>query len=119
MDRDADAGRGGTVKAHLFYHRGKLAWSGYNASGDPRHRPYAFVVDVGRDFILTSDERAALYLIGPGPVQFTMFTPDSVALAGRVGAFGFKLVTGAEGAAIAADRARLAESRCRRKRVPA
>ena len=41
------------VIAHLVIRNNRLAWSGYNASGDPAHT-HALVVDVGRDFLITS-----------------------------------------------------------------
>jgi hypothetical protein len=75
--------------AHLFIDRGRLAFSGYNASGDPRHQPYALVVDVGRGFQLVDD--GDLYLSGPGRGQFEVFSPDAFAIAARLGYFGFKV----------------------------
>ncbi len=55
------------VIAHLVIRNNCLAWSGYNASGDPVHH-HALVVDVGRDFLITSEGK--LYLNSPGPLQF-------------------------------------------------
>jgi hypothetical protein len=49
--------------AHLILRDGRWTWSGYNASGDPAHRPYALVADIGRDFLITGEGK--LYLIGP------------------------------------------------------
>jgi hypothetical protein len=68
------------VIAHLIIRNDRFTWSGYNAGGDPAHRPYALVVEIGREFIITSEEN--LYLIGPGPMQFEEFSPDGLALAG-------------------------------------
>ena len=56
----------------------EFAWSGYNAAGDPAHRQ-ALVVDVGRDFLITSEGN--LYLTGPGRMQFAEFSPAEFALA--------------------------------------
>lgn len=75
--------------AHLFYHNGCLAWSGYGASGDPTHT-HALVVDTGREFIITSD--GTLYLISPGPLQFTEYSPDDFAVAARLGRLGFRVL---------------------------
>jgi hypothetical protein len=78
--------------AHLFMNKGRLEWSGHNASGDFRHTPYAFVIDVGRDCMLTSDKAPALTLIGPGPARFETFSPEALAVAARSGMFGFRIV---------------------------
>jgi hypothetical protein len=48
---------------HRFIHNGRLTWSGYGACGDPAHT-LALVVDIGRDFHITSEGQ--LYLTGPG-----------------------------------------------------
>ena len=94
--------------AHLLLHDGRWTWSGYGASGDPAH-VHALVVDVGRDFLITEEGR--LYLIGPGPLQFTEWTPEAVVLAARGGMFGFRVVIEDEAGA----RRRDAEERRRRK----
>jgi hypothetical protein len=66
---------------------GRFAWSGHNASGDPGH-VHALGLDVGRDFLITSDQR--LYLTGPGPQRFKEFAPDGFVLAARSGMLGFR-----------------------------
>jgi hypothetical protein len=103
--------------AHLFIHRGRLAWSGYQASGDTKHAPYSLVVDIGRAFLLTSEDVSKLYLIGPGTQHFETFTPDSLALAARRGMFGFRIVAENEPASRKADKARAASSKDRRRRI--
>jgi hypothetical protein len=90
--------------AHLYVHKGRLAWSGAWASGDPGHAPYAFVVDVGRDFQLTGDGRR-IYLNGPGPIHHAELTPEAFIVAAKAGMFGFKILSQAEGRAMARDRA--------------
>jgi len=77
------------VIAHITIRDGRFAWSGYGASGDPAHL-HALVVDVGRDFLITGEGR--LYLTGPGPMQFTEWSPEAVVLAARGGMFGFRVV---------------------------
>jgi hypothetical protein len=94
--------------AHLFIHNGRLTWSGYGASGDPAHT-HALVVDVGRDFIITSD--GLLYLIGPGPFQFEEFSADGFAVAARLGRLGFRVLRENESASWRRDR----RDRARRK----
>ncbi len=88
--------RGGGMIAHLLIHKGRLAWSGYNASGDPKHMPDALVGDVGRDFIITGD--GGLQLTGPGPMRYQEFTPAGFSLAARRGWFGFRVLSDAEDA---------------------
>lgn len=90
--------------AHLMLDKGRYAWSGHNASGDPVHRPYALVVDVGRDFILTDEGN--LYPTGPGSARFKEFSPDGFVLAARSGWFGFRVVAAEEPAAREADQER-------------
>jgi hypothetical protein len=75
--------------AHLFLHNGRLTWSGYGASGDPSHT-HAMNIDVGRDFLITSD--GDLYLTGPGPFQFAEFSADGLAVAARLGRLGFRVL---------------------------
>lgn len=87
--------------AHITVLKGRLAWSGYGASGDPSH-VHALVVDVGRDFLITGDGK--LHIHGPGPHQFEEFTPTGVAIAARRGMFGFAVVADGEAAARAWDR---------------
>ena len=94
--------------AHLTHRDGRFAWSGYGASGDPAHRPYALIVDVGRDFHITEEGR--LYLTGPGPKRFTEWSPEAVVLSARGGMFGFRVVAEDE----AGSRWRDAEERRRR-----
>jgi hypothetical protein len=89
------------VIAHLTIRNGRFAWSGYNASGDPTHRQ-ALVVDVGRDFLITSDGK--LYLTSPGPRQFAEFSPSEFALAAKGGMFGFTLLHEDEAASWRRDR---------------
>ena len=52
--------------AHLIIRDNQFAWSGHNAGGDPAHR-HALIVDVGRDFLITSEGN--LDLTGPGRMQ--------------------------------------------------
>jgi hypothetical protein len=89
------------VLAHLIIRNGRLAWSGYNASGDPAHCP-ALVVDAGRDFLITSDGK--LYLTSPGPMQFAEFSPSEFVLAAKGGMFGFTVLGGDEAASWRRDR---------------
>jgi alkanesulfonate monooxygenase SsuD/methylene tetrahydromethanopterin reductase-like flavin-dependent oxidoreductase (luciferase family) len=77
------------VIAHLVIRNNCLTWSGYNASGDPAHT-LALVVDVGRDFLITSDGK--LYLNSPGPLQFAEFSPGGFAVAARSGMLGFTVL---------------------------
>jgi hypothetical protein len=77
------------VIAHITIRDGRFAWSGYGASGDPAHL-HALVVEVGRDFLITGEGR--LYITGPGPMQFTEWSPEAVVLAARGGMFGFRVV---------------------------
>jgi hypothetical protein len=79
------------VIAHLTIQKGRFTWSGHNASGDPAHRPYAMIVDVGRDFTITSEGN--LYLTGAGPLRFTELSVTGFVLAARCGWFGLKIVT--------------------------
>jgi hypothetical protein len=83
------------VIAHLVIRNNRLVWSGYNASGDPAHT-HALVVDVGRDFLITSDGR--LYLSSPGPLQFAEFSPTGFAVAARSGMLGFTVLKDDEAA---------------------
>lgn len=94
--------------AHLILRDGRWTWSGYNASGDPAHRPYGLVIDISRDFHITGEGR--LYLTGPGRLQFAEFAPEAVVLAARGGMFGFRLLHDDE----AGSRRRDAEERRRR-----
>lgn len=87
--------------AHLTIRHDRLAWSGYNASGDPSH-VHAMVVDIGRDFLVTGDGK--LYIHDPGPHQFEEFSPTGVAIAARNGMFGFSVVKDDEAAARTWDR---------------
>lgn len=89
------------MRAHLFVHKGQLAWSGYNGLGDPSHA-YAFVIDVGRDFQITSEGN--LYLTGPGPGQFEEFSPAGTVIAARGRMFGFRLIQATEVASRFADK---------------
>jgi hypothetical protein len=89
------------VIAHLIIRNGRFAWSGYNASGDPAHRQ-ALLVDVGRDFLITSEGK--LYLTSPGPMQYAEFSPSEFALAAKGGMFGFTLLGGGEAASWRRDR---------------
>jgi hypothetical protein len=89
------------VIAHLFIRNGRFAWSGYNASGDPAHC-HALVVDVGRDFLITSDGN--LYLTSPCPIQFAEFSPSEFALAAKSGMFGFMVLKEDEAASWRRDR---------------
>jgi hypothetical protein len=72
--------------AHLIIRNNRFAWSGHNTGGDPAHH-HALVVDVRRDFIITSEGN--LYLTGPGRMQFAEFSPAGFVLAARRGMFGF------------------------------
>jgi hypothetical protein len=90
------------VLAHLTIQNNRLDWSGYGASGDPRHRPYALVADVGRDFLITSE--GELYLHGPGPMHFEEFTPNGFVLAARSGWFGFRVLAEGEAGSRQRDR---------------
>jgi hypothetical protein len=94
--------------AHLFMNKGRLDWSGHNATGDFRHTPFAVVVDTGRDFYLTSDKAPALTLVGPGPARFELFSPEAVVIAARSRMFGFWIVEEAQTEALAADKRRVA-----------
>jgi hypothetical protein len=95
--------------AHLILRDGRWSWSGYNASGDPAHRPHALVADVGRDFLITGEGN--LYLTGPGPLRFTEWSPEAVVLAARGGMFGFRVLHDDE----TGSRRRDAEEQRRRK----
>lgn len=90
------------MKAHLFKDRqGQLYFSGHLACGDPqdgagvssraKSREFDAIIDVGRSFILTSDEPPKLYLTGPGKGQFSEWTPGELYVAAKKGWFGFKL----------------------------
>ena len=98
--------------AHLFFRNGRLAWSGYGASGDPTHT-HALVVDIGRDFIITGDGR--LYLTGPGPFQFEEFSADGVTIAARRGMFGFSVLKEGEAASWRKDRRERAKRKLGRR----
>jgi hypothetical protein len=89
------------VIAHLVIRHNRLAWSGYNASGDPAHN-HALVVDVGRDFLITSEGK--LYLNSPGPLQFAEFSPTGFAVAARSGMLGFMVLKDDEAASWRRDR---------------
>jgi hypothetical protein len=89
------------VIAHLTIRNGRFAWSGYSAGGDPAHR-HALVVDVGRDFLITSEGK--LYLTGPGRLQFAEFSPSEFALAAKAGMFGFTVLGADETASWQRDR---------------
>jgi hypothetical protein len=97
------------VIAHLILRDGRWTWSGYGASGDPAHRPFGLIVDIGRDFLITGEGR--LYLTGAGPLRFTEWSPEAVVLAARGGMFGFRLLAEDEAGARRHD----AEGRRRRK----
>jgi hypothetical protein len=90
-----------SLTAHLIIRNGRFAWSGCNAGGDPAHHR-ALVVDVGRDFLITSEGK--LYLTGPGPLQFAEFSPAEFALAARGGMFGFTVLAEDEAASWRRDR---------------
>lgn len=103
--------------AHLLLHKGEYAWSGHNASGDPRHEPHALVVDVGYDFHITDEGR--LYLTSPGRMQFEEFTAFAFVLSARLGYFGFKVIGESAASAAARDRAEQARLKTdRRHRSP-
>jgi hypothetical protein len=85
----------------MIIRNGRFAWSGYNASGDPSHRQ-ALVVDVGRDFLITSEGK--LYLTSSGPRQFAEFSPWEFALAAKGGMFGFTVLGGDEAASWRRDK---------------
>jgi hypothetical protein len=87
--------------AHLIIRNGRLAWSGYNAGGDPAHE-YALVVDVGRDSLITSEGN--LYLTGSGRMQFAEFSPGGLALAAQGGMLGFRVLEENEAASWRRDR---------------
>ncbi len=87
--------------AHLIIRDNRFAWSGHNAGGDPAHR-HALVVDVGRDFLVTSEGN--LYLTGPGRMQFAEFSPAGFALAAQRGMFGFTVLEEDEAASWRRDR---------------
>jgi hypothetical protein len=89
------------VIAHLTIRNNRFAWSGYNASGGPAYRP-ALVVDVGRDFLITSDGN--LYLTGPGRLQFAEFSPSEFALAAKGAMFGFTVLQEDDAASWRRDR---------------
>jgi hypothetical protein len=89
------------VIAHLVIRNNRLTWSGYNASGDPAHT-HALVVDVGPDFLITSDGK--LYLNSPGPLQFTEFSPTGFAVAARSRMLGFSILKDEESASWTRDR---------------
>ena len=76
------------VISHLVIRNNRLAWSGYNASGDPAHH-HALVVDVGCDFPITSEGK--LYLNSPGPLQFAEISPTGFAVAAWSGMRGNQL----------------------------
>lgn len=129
MDATTDADEmpepagGGPMRhlAHLYTHKGRLSFSGYLASGDPSHRPFALVVDVGRLFSVTWDEPCVLFFkLRPDDRTNVEFSAEALATAARAGLFGFRVVGGSEGKAIAADRARRARSKLdRRARIAA
>ena len=87
--------------AHLVVRNNRLTWSGYNASGDPAHT-HALVVDVGRDFLITSDGK--LYLNSPGPLQFAEFSPIGFAVAARSEMLGFTVLKDDEATSWRRDR---------------
>ncbi len=87
--------------AHLRRDRKGWYYSGYNASGDPlilrgqrgqapAPVPYDAVVDVGREFLLTSD--GLLYILGPEMAQAREWEPARLVVAARLGMFGFRLL---------------------------
>jgi hypothetical protein len=87
--------------AHLIIRNDRFAWSGHNAGGDPAHH-HALVVDVGRDFLITSEGK--LYLNSPGLMQFAEFSPSGIALAARSGMMGFTVIKDDEAASWRRDR---------------
>ena len=93
--------RAALVIAHLVIRNNRLTWSGYSAGGDPAHT-HALVVDVGRDFLITSDGK--LYLNSPGPLQFAEFSPSGFAVAARSGMLGFTVLKDDEAASWRRDR---------------
>ncbi len=60
------------------------------------------VVDVGRDFLITSEAR--LYLNSPGPLQFAEFSPTGFAVAAKSGMLGFTVLKDDEAASWRRDR---------------
>lgn len=88
--------------ANLFKKAGRLRFSGYNACGDQfegaglrttkKRRLFDVVIDVGRDFVLIEPD-GILYITGPGPQQFTTWTPGELMAAARKGWFGFAVLT--------------------------
>jgi hypothetical protein len=90
------------MQAYLTLIKGKPAWSGYLAQGDPAHRPWRAVVDVGRDFFLSEDGK--LYFAGSGKHVFIDWTPSAVLMASRYRMFGMRLIEEDELGAIARDR---------------
>lgn len=88
--------------AHIFKKAGRFHFSGYNACGDPfegagfrssrKPRPFDAVVDVGSEFVLVEPD-GALYITGPGPQQFSTWTPGELMVAAKKGWFGFVTLT--------------------------
>lgn len=96
--------------AHIKKRGRQLLYSGYNACGDPTDgagiratqdgtaptTPYFAIVDlVGRDFILTEDEK--LYITSYGPKQHTEWSAEELYLAAKQRWFGFHLVDALQG----------------------
>ena len=59
-------------------------------------------MDVGRDFLITSEGN--LYLTGPGRMQFAEFSPAGFVLAARRGMVGFTVLEEDEAASWRRDR---------------
>lgn len=107
--------------AHLYYDKGELAFSGYNASGDPAHKPWAAVIDVGRDFMIFSGDEPHPRLCYKRHIddrKYTEFTAEGLLIASRAGWFGFKLIEEAETASKEADKKEQVRKKIDRRRRP-
>lgn len=77
--------------AHIWRNRqGELNFSGYGATGDPSHKPYVAVIDVGRAFQIGTDDGLLFYFDKAAGYQ--TFSAEGMILAAREELFGFRLL---------------------------
>jgi hypothetical protein len=102
---DGPAQASGERAFHLVRLKGRLLFSGHNGSGDPcmgvggcrpspgvpRH-PYAYVVDVGSEHFIDPTDGLIVSRVS----RTKGFSPGGLALAARLGWYGFRLIGGEE-----------------------
>lgn len=104
-------------RAHLFHHNGELAFSGHLASGDRAHKPWAAVVEIGRDFFITPDGKTLYFKRRPEDKAPLTFSAEGVLVAARYQMFGFQLIEETEGLSLSGDKDRQVKRKTdRRKR---